>query len=60
MGHIGSSDNMVYIGYLIVDLKRHAAGLGDLTEEESQAIGSILNRVGKHVYGQSWNNRGVI
>jgi histidine triad (HIT) family protein len=47
VGHIGSNDNMVYLGYLIVDLKRHAAGLGDLTEEESQTIGSILNRVGK-------------
>jgi histidine triad (HIT) family protein len=47
VGHIGSSDITVYKGYLIVDLKRHAAGLGDLTEEESQAVGSILNRVGR-------------
>lgn len=47
VGHIGSSDNLVYLGYLIVDLKRHAAGFGDLTEEESQMIGSTLNRVGK-------------
>jgi histidine triad (HIT) family protein len=41
VGHIGSSDITVYKGYIIVDLKRHAAGLGDLTEEESQTVGSI-------------------
>lgn len=46
VGHIGSSDNYVYLGYVIVDLKRHAPGLGDLTEIESQRVGSILNRVG--------------
>jgi len=46
VGHIGSKDNFVYLGYLIVDLKRHVPGFGDMTDKESQMIGSILNRVG--------------
>ncbi|MFC7681730.1 HIT family protein [Paenibacillus sp. GCM10028914] len=46
VGHMGSNDNFVYIGYLIVDLKRHVPGFGDMTEDESRMIGSVLNRVG--------------
>lgn len=45
VGHMGSSEKPVYLGYLVIDLKRHAPGLGDMTLEESRAIGEILNRV---------------
>jgi histidine triad (HIT) family protein len=47
VGHIGSNEKSVYIGYLIVDLKRHAPGFGDMTEEESRAVGSVLNIAGR-------------
>jgi len=46
VGHMGSNDPFVYLGYLIVDLKRHVPGWGDMTEEESRMIGSVLNQVG--------------
>lgn len=46
VGHIGSNEDSIYLGYLIVDLKRHVPGLGDMTEEESRTVGSVLNRVG--------------
>ncbi len=39
----GASD--AYLGYAFVETKRHVAGLGDLTPEESAAIGSLVNDV---------------
>lgn len=47
VGHIGSSGSAVYMGYVMVDLKRHVAGYGDMTEDEASAVGSVLNRIGK-------------
>ncbi|MDQ8737692.1 HIT family protein [Paenibacillus sp. LHD-38] len=47
VGHIGSNDSLVYLGYLIVDLKRHASGYGDMTDDEARTIGFILNKLGK-------------
>lgn len=47
VGHIGSSGSAVYVGYVMVDLKRHVAGYGDMTEDEASAVGSVLNRIGK-------------
>lgn len=46
VGHIGSNDPLIYLGYLIVDLKRHAAGYGDMNDDEARAIGFILNKLG--------------
>ena len=36
-----------YLGHLFVEPKRHAPGLGDLTEEEAQAIGLWTSRVAR-------------
>ncbi len=34
-----------YLGYLIVEPKRHAPGLADLTDSEAQAIGLLVTRL---------------
>jgi len=47
VGHIGSDEPLIYVGYLIVDLKRHAAGYGDMSDDEARAIGFTLNRLGR-------------
>ena len=47
VGHIGSNEPLIYLGYLIVDLKRHAAGYGDMNDDEARAIGFTINKVGK-------------
>jgi histidine triad (HIT) family protein len=31
----------VYLGYLFVELRRHAAGLGDLTADEAASVGRL-------------------
>ena len=36
-----------YRGYLMVEPKRHAAGLGDLTDVEAEAVGRLANRVAR-------------
>ncbi len=35
----GREGRPVYLGYLFVEPRRHAAGLADLTEPEAQAVG---------------------
>jgi histidine triad (HIT) family protein len=35
----GSSGGPVYLGHLLVEPKRHAPGLGDLTDAEARAVG---------------------
>ena len=43
-----------YLGHLFVEPKRHAAGLGDLTEEEAKVIGLFTSRLAralKHTEG---------
>jgi diadenosine tetraphosphate (Ap4A) HIT family hydrolase len=37
----------VYLGYLFVEPRRHAAGLADLTEPEAQAVGSWCARASR-------------
>ena len=37
----------VYLGFLAVEPKRHAARLGDLNDEESQRIGWLTNRLAR-------------
>ena len=34
----------VYRGYLVVEPKRHVAGLGDLTDDEASSMGRLVNR----------------
>jgi len=48
-GHvqIGEGQSAAYLGYLMVEPKRHAAGLADLTDEEAQALGLLVSRLSK-------------
>jgi histidine triad (HIT) family protein len=44
-GHIHALEGRTaYRGYLMVEPKRHVAGLGDLTDAEASAIGTLSNR----------------
>jgi histidine triad (HIT) family protein len=36
-----------YLGHAFVEPKRHAAGLGDLTDEEAQALGLAVTRLAR-------------
>lgn len=36
-----------YLGYLIIENKRHAPGLADLTDEEARALGLIATRLAR-------------
>ena len=48
VGHVHALDGpLAYRGYLMVEPKRHAPGLGDLTDEEAEAIGRTANRVAR-------------
>lgn len=48
VGHVHALDvPAAYRGYLMVEPKRHAPGLGDLTDEEAEAIGRMTNRVAR-------------
>ncbi|REE68716.1 diadenosine tetraphosphate (Ap4A) HIT family hydrolase [Paenibacillus taihuensis] len=43
----GSECQNEYLGYLIIEAKRHARGLGDLTDEEASAIFIAANRMSR-------------
>jgi histidine triad (HIT) family protein len=48
VGHILPSDlTDVYLGYLMVEPKRHVTGLGELTEDEAAALGRLVNDVAR-------------
>ena len=38
---------VAYRGYLVAEPKRHAAGLGDLTDPEAAALGLLVNRLAR-------------
>jgi histidine triad (HIT) family protein len=45
-GHAYSpTGRAAYRGYLVAEPKRHAAGLGDLTDEEAADLGQLVNRL---------------
>lgn len=48
-GHVAIPDGQhaVYRGWLIVEPKRHAPGLADLTDEEAQALGLLVARLSR-------------
>ena len=41
------ADQTAYVGWLIVEPKRHAPGLGDLTAEEAAALGVLVSRLAR-------------
>jgi diadenosine tetraphosphate (Ap4A) HIT family hydrolase len=43
----GPDGSPAYLGYLFVEPKRHAAGLGDLTDEEARALGLLATRLSR-------------
>lgn len=45
-GHILPPDlTDVYLGYLMIEPKRHVAGLGELTDEEAAGLGVLTNNL---------------
>ena len=47
VGHIDRNGEPNYLGHIMIDLKRHAPTLGDMTMEEAKAFGMIIARVSK-------------
>jgi histidine triad (HIT) family protein len=48
-GHaqVREAEGAAYLGYLMVEPKRHAPGLADLSDAEGQALGLLVARVGR-------------
>jgi len=48
VGHVHAlAGPTAYRGHLVVEPKRHAPALGDLTDEEAAAVGRLCNRVAR-------------
>ncbi|WP_108669943.1 HIT family protein [Peribacillus acanthi] len=47
VGHIDRNGEPNYLGHIMIDLKRHAPTLGDMTMEEAQAFGVTMANVSK-------------
>lgn len=47
VGHISSDSNEAYLGYTMIDIKRHVSGLAELQDDESAAVGRMLTRVSR-------------
>ena len=48
VGHIQFQEGQsTYLGYMMVEPKRHAPGLADLTDSEAQAIGLMVTRLSR-------------
>ncbi|MFD1356990.1 HIT family protein [Fictibacillus halophilus] len=49
VGHIDKGGKPSYLGHIMIDLKRHAPSLGDMTFDEAKAFGVIMARVSKAI-----------
>lgn len=48
VGHLHTMNvPAVYRGYLMVETRRHVSGLGELTDEEAEAVGRLVNRASR-------------
>ena len=47
VGHIDRNGKPNYLGHIMIDLKRHAPSLADMTEEEAKVFGIIMAKVSK-------------
>ena len=47
VGHVHWEKEETYLGYVMIDIKRHVPGLAELTEDEAKAFGLITSRVSK-------------
>lgn len=45
--HLDPRDDKIYLGYLFIELNRHASGLEDMLENEACAIGKMLQKLSK-------------
>ncbi|RSK52076.1 HIT family protein [Bacillus canaveralius] len=45
VGHIAPNEGKAYLGYLMIDLKRHAPGLAEMTTDEAKAFGETIQKV---------------
>ena len=47
-GHVHTiGRGVAYRGWLVVEPKRHVAGLGQLTDDEASALGLLVNRMAR-------------
>jgi len=47
-GHVATQEGQAaYLGYIMVETKRHAPGLAELTDVESQAVGLLVARISR-------------
>jgi histidine triad (HIT) family protein len=46
VSHIGGAEG-TYLGYLMIEPKRHVRGVADLNEEEAQKLGLLVARAGR-------------
>jgi len=46
-GHVRADQGSVYLGHLMAELKRHAPGLAEQTNEEAQALGLLVARLSR-------------
>lgn len=58
--HIAEGQTTAYLGWLVIETRRHAFGLPDLTDDEGRAVGLLAARLSRvlkratgaeHVYG---------
>lgn len=47
VGHVHWEEDETYLGYVMIDIKRHTPGLAELTEEEAKGFGLIMSRVSR-------------
>ncbi|WP_077619437.1 HIT family protein [Bacillus sinesaloumensis] len=47
VGHIDHNGKDGYLGHIMIDLKRHAPSLADMTTEEAKAFGLIVAKVSR-------------
>ncbi|PEA83045.1 HIT family protein [Bacillus pseudomycoides] len=47
VGHVHWEEDKTYLGYIMIDIKRHTPGLAELTEKEAKAFGLIISRVSR-------------
>ncbi len=47
VGHVHWGEEETYLGYVMIDIKRHIPGLAELTEEEAKAFGLVTSRVSR-------------
>lgn len=47
VGHIDRNGKPNYLGHIMIDLKRHAPTMADMTPDEARAFGVVMARVSK-------------